>query len=1261
MTKGQKMLVLFFLLQLLAVLCQAEGSCNNQYTEIMVSLNGSDNVSCHSCFSLQYVLTTLQLNNCTKVTIYDNQTISLTVTIKNINGLLIQGGSDHVSVTINENSHLVLVNSTNIELNMIKWINGDQSSVRFVYCSNLTISNCTFMINTNSEHGLILENVGYIVKIYNCYFNNRLSSISGTNTTKLLDIMLFDTLVSDSFYSITHCFFQGISNSEILDSGLTFIIQHDVNNVNLEIENSTFKNNDGLIGGGAYIDIHSFSTNNRVFIRNCTFIENGATKLGGGLYIGVRNQREIQSLPNELNFTIVISSCLFFNNSATHAGAVAFQTIGQLSTVAKFGNSTICDTIFKQNHASKSGAVLGFFKWENGLGGVTPSVKVINCSVINNTIHGLDIKSPAHIIGSGAIYTQGVPIDISGNTKINTNYGTAILASSTVVYFAGNVTFENNIGIRGGVFNLIGGSRIVVEKGLNLTFYKNVAELYGGVIYHVFPVLGVVGQNEYCTIQYSNASIVDPSKWDANIWFINNTALNAGQSIYISSIDSCFKNNENKIFTERNTFHFLPSYEKQIMTPPINITFNSSSSSFHCIDNLCEVDAMLGEQITISVQALDIFNQPVNSFASIELACTSKLNEVIHSVYSTHCQYALNGINVMELSGTPTKVPFYIKGNNVMSTVILVWKTIQEPSTRAYLKVNIVNCYLGYVYDSHKEMCTCYNKSSDTVACNETDYTACVKSGYWYGAIEIDSQETFGILQCPFGFCNYTIGGQCPTEPCGGDGSAYQFYCTLPKYDSDGLCLFERGGPLCSECSQNHSFSFDTIQCVPDSQCHNGYLALNIFLNLIFLGLIISAILIIARLNLRIGSGKLYCLVFYFSVLQFFVRGMFPSFFLFVIELIFTGFIQLNPKMFGLMNTCTNYAIDNANIIYSTLHYAGPIFLIFVVSLMIWVSWKWPKYALFSNSNIGVNVICIILYISFISFSQTSLSVLTPVKFPESEETLVSLNPNVRYFDPKNHLPFALIALLIQVFLVIPFLILLLFSPCLIRIKKLKLTKMKPIIDEFQACYKEKYRSFAGYYLTFRQLIFIVDLLNLGLTNSIYILQILSIIVLTIHCLVQPYKSTSLNILDGLLILDLVLLSILHGNTANLVFDDILPLKTALVHILVLLPVLYLIVICAIPLYNTCCTTKVKRFFRFNKKIKLPVSGSIIRRPTETNPPVTSTTVTIDDITEQEKTNRDENYTLLVDPLEREPLLFLQSVHEFDYQSNQCKSHDYIT
>ena len=114
-----------------------------------------------------------------------------------------------------------------------------------------------------------------------------------------------------------------------------------------------------------------------------------------------------------------------------------------------------------------------------------------------------------------------------------------------------------------------------------------------------------------------------------------------------------------------------------------------------------------------------------------------------------------------------------------------------------------------------------------------------------------------------------------------------------------------------------------------------------------------------------------------------------------------------------------------------------------------------------------------------------------------------------------------------EVIIVIGIPLFLLLEPFLRR--RVNLVRIKPLVDQFQGCYKDKYRWFAAYYLICRQVIILI--VHVGSGNYYYILyglQTVCVIIAMIHKWLQPYKNSFLNGLDGVILLILVLVANLN-------------------------------------------------------------------------------------------------------------------------------------
>ena len=113
--------------------------------------------------------------------------------------------------------------------------------------------------------------------------------------------------------------------------------------------------------------------------------------------------------------------------------------------------------------------------------------------------------------------------------------------------------------------------------------------------------------------------------------------------------------------------------------------------------------------------------------------------------------------------------------------------------------------------------------------------------------------------------------------------------------------------------------------------------------------------------------------------------------------------------------------------------------------------------------------------------------------------------------------------------------------------------KVMPLLDQFQSCFKNKYRWFAAYYLICRQVIMlIVFVANTNYYNMLFYLQTACVINAMIHIWILPYKDDLLNALDGLILLIMVL--VVNMNT----FPFLQNITTEMSIILVSLPFILL-------------------------------------------------------------------------------------------------------
>ena len=202
------------------------------------------------------------------------------------------------------------------------------------------------------------------------------------------------------------------------------------------------------------------------------------------------------------------------------------------------------------------------------------------------------------------------------------------------------------------------------------------------------------------------------------------------------------------------------------------------------------------------------------------------------------------------------------------------------------------------------------------------------------------------------------------------------------------------------------------------------------------------------------------------------------------------------------------------------IHYSHAVGVSLLLLLIVVAARYSARVSLFVSRCI-IRVICLLILLSYTSIASTSLQLLLPLRFTDVEEFYTYSSPNIQYFHGR-HILYGIVAIICELIVGIGLPLLLLFEPVLN--KKINFIKIKPLLDQFQGCYKDKYRWFAAYYLICRQVIFlIVYLFNSNYSNMLFYLQTACVIIAIVHIWIQPYQNEFLNALDGVMLLFIVL------------------------------------------------------------------------------------------------------------------------------------------
>ena len=664
--------------------------------------------------------------------------------------------------------------------------------------------------------------------------------------------------------------------------------------------------------------------------------------------------------------------------------------------------------------------------------------------------------------------------------------------------FKGNSTtsFHKNLGTEdGGAVTVLNNSSITVKYHVTIKFTDNSAQ-YGGAIF-----------------LDTTATMVNNSDID----FKNNFARILGSSVYEDVAEMCNSSClYNRITGLNNTL---------IATPPYDLKFDDPAT---CIDNDIDNDTqckkyyvqniMLGKEIAIPVCVLDYYNQPADSIYFLLHETHPNNSYSIKGAKNAliSCDM-LEGISIIGNQSLSKSTNFSI--NITLNTDLYSdWKQIS-----VNLIIELSPCHPGFWQYPNSMECECYN-ANDIMFCSGSNST--IKRGYWFGSVTGKPTVTF----CPINYCNFTC---CETS----NG----YYHLSPVRDNQ--CRSHRSGTACGSCTQGYTLSFDSPECVNVDSCTAGQTILVILLIVIYW--IVMVTLVFAMMYYKVEIGYLYSITYYYSIVDVLLsQNLQATRGLYLTVSIISSFSKITPQFLGELCLTTGMSgIDQ-----QFIHYIHPSAVIMILVIITFLARIYRRISIIISRGI-IHVICLLLLLSYTSIASTSLQLMRSLIFHGIDKVYTYLSPDIEYFHGR-HLAYGIVALLCTVTIALGLPLLLTLEPFLNR--KINFIKIKPLLDQFQGCYKDKYRCFAGYYMICRLLIITIVIVNSSnefVAN--YLLTVVCGIIDLIHVTVKPYSKKILNKFDS------IILHLIIFVAALTLLDDIdSPSVMTTVYALVVIPLL---------------------------------------------------------------------------------------------------------
>ena len=1126
---------LFLFLTIVAAFLPSGGS---NLTTITISKSGLDTPSCltdqeESCHSLNYTLKQMEETQPSQdvmiIVTYPHTISPVNVTYStDLNLTLITAGSFDIHCTHNGYVHVnapYTVKQVNVSISI--------DGVHFIGCQGHSLGDSkvygfhfsnidTFLLQNSiisNSSDLVLERtrtvyIGNSKFLDNVFFYGQISLVQQLGPNGGGPPLSSSYLIEDT------SFINNIGQSQsasIPTATLAYYIQSVDSNYTAigRVKRCVFSNNSVITGGspvfppyrtiaeiGIMVPFGEANSISLSFEENLFYNDYGSYGriIWAGLYTPIMKEFQINSTSN-----------VFKNNSVSTNGqmiALYFSGMTQTTVRIMINNNTmdsnigaginidhynvtrpgliyIRDSVFSNSEGKAIALSRSFCPYE-----MLSMVNITNITVTNNSISSFS--------DNGVVSITNQTVYLSNSAFIN-NTGTALYVQDTILVPSGQLAFTHNVGRNGGGVAISTDTTVQVNSETSVEFIDNVA-LYGAAVY-----IGVQ-RATYCFMIDPDCKLSVHSK--------GNKASSSGSNLFLQDPNimdyDCLYPYITKCFNITNEYN----------NPQLG--FGSSVSTISSILSDTKGNTITlfpGQNIITNASLYGAFGEQSSCVATVYLSCD---NQIISCQGSDGDLLQLQGSAEITLSHK-----IFTSDLKLLSTSITNFKQFPSPtihfqcfySNEALLNLNIVSCPLGFQYNQSTTSCQCTWTHHNGYICSLAAGKVCIVKGYWYGKVKVEDQEFFVMEKCPYINCKQD-NEKCPTSVGPEEGTST--YIMLPN-NRDDQCNNNRGGVLCARCNNEATLSFEGMQCIPLKNCKPWQPYLLLVLVILFQLVLSALIIILISTTFSFGLGYLYGPLFFIAVINRLSFGYYAEFHMLkVITSFYTSVFLLNMEVFGEIPWCFFSSLTLLE--EYAFHYLGPLIVGLVLLVSVIVARKWPRLHRKVTAS-PLHAICIFLLLSFWSLSDTSIRILQLIRFTSDSLTTirVAIDPEIVFFTG-IHIPLALIAISILLVIVLPFILVLLLSPCLSV--KINCVRIKPLLDQFQSCCQDKYRWYPGIYMVVWILILTVD-------DFIIAVQLILVLVAGLHFLIQPYQYKWLNAIDTLLFCDLILLASFVNEKTN--------------------------------------------------------------------------------------------------------------------------------
>ena len=625
------------------------------------------------------------------------------------------------------------------------------------------------------------------------------------------------------------------------------------------------------------------------------------------------------------------------------------------------------------------------------------------------------------------------------NSKTSRDGGAMLLVSSSLVIQEFSIiTFAGNSATYGGALFIDQSSSVNFISPSNVSFINNFASLSGGAIYFQSAIPSqYVRANCFFHINATIGSISD-----VHIYFEGNFAGEAGSALYGGNIDNCSLEcstmpypyhdicitSSGKVFDmimdigpHDNSTSLISSDPTKVcrcnQSYPLNCTVHPYYEYVHVYprEKLSIALLALGQRDGIAPGIIYAWTNPTTIFSTLRT--------------SNHC--SMYDIPVFdELTFLTTQGSFSGETDR-LPKIIIITTVLPCPFGLSEQNGSESACYCNELLQRHG------------FTCNISDQSISWSSGAkWIGNI---SHDVIGIIDdCPSDYCNNLT--------------------TVTLNRSDVHCQNSHSGILCGQCQGNLSMMFGSSRC--SSGCSNYYLLLLIPFSI--MGVALVGFLLLC--NFTVTNGTINSFILYAFVIQLNKNIYFPS------------SCYAAMKFLSIFISWLNLDLGIETCFYQRMDSIGRVWLQFLFS--VYVSLLIGAIILAGRISSRISRLCryrivpVIATLFLLIYSKMLRTLLIIYDFAHMDTSDASTtrfvwmyDGNEQFLGPK-HIGLFIVGLLVIAFFIIPYTVLLLLTPYLMKVSHWRvfswINRIKPLVDSYEAPFKDRYRFWTGAMLIYR-------------------------------------------------------------------------------------------------------------------------------------------------------------------------------------------------